>query len=203
MKVILLEDIPRVGHEGDVIDVADGYLRNYLEPRGLAVKATRGAIKDLENRREAIERRDEQKRLQAHRKAEELREQRIVVRAPTGEGGRLHGSVTTGQIAEAAEEQLKVIIDRRDIDIPEPIRQTGDYLITANIYKDVEVQLPVRVIALDEDDQRSVEEILEEAAQEFIEEEQEAEEAEDDAEEKTEEEVEEPEAEEEEAAEEQ
>jgi len=192
MKVILLEDIPRVGHEGDVIDVADGYLRNYLEPRGLAVRATSGAIKDLENRRNAIERRDEQKRLQAQRKVDDLREQRIVVRAPTGEGGRLHGSVTTGQIAEAAEEQLKVIIDRRDIDIPEPIRETGDYLITANIYKDVEVQLPVRVIALDEDDQRSVEEILEEAAQEFIEEEQEAEE-----------EVEEPEAEEEQAAEEQ
>jgi large subunit ribosomal protein L9 len=176
MKVILLEDIPRVGHEGDILDVADGYLRNYLEPRGLAVKATKGAIRDLENRRQAIARRDEQKREQAQKKAEELREQRVVVRAPTGEGDRLHGSVTTGQIAEAAEEQLDVIIDRRDIDIPEPIREIGDYLITASIYKDVEVQLPVRVIALDEDDDRSVEEILEEAAQDYIEEEEDEEE---------------------------
>ncbi|MGI5818869.1 MAG: 50S ribosomal protein L9 [Armatimonadota bacterium] len=175
MKVILLEDIPRVGHEGDILDVADGYLRNYLEPRGLAVKATKGAIKDLENRRQAIERRDDQKREEAQKNAEELRGQRIVVRAPTGEGGRLHGSVTTGQIAEAAEQQLGVIIDRRDIDVPEPIRETGDYLITASIYKDVDVQLPVRVIALDEDDDRSVEEILEEAAQEFIAEEEEEE----------------------------
>lgn len=181
MKVILLEDIPRVGHEGDVIDVADGYLRNYLEPRGFAVRATKGALKDLENRREAIQRRDESKRDRAKQKVDELRDSRLVVRAPTGEGGRLHGSVTTGQIAEAAEEQLGVIIDRREIDIPEPIRDTGDYLITAQVYKDVEAQLPVRVIPLDEDDERTIEEILEEAAEEFIAEEEatEAEEVED------------------------
>ncbi len=179
MKVILLEDIPRVGHEGDVIDVADGYLRNYLEPRGLAVRATKGALKDLENRREAISRRDERKREIAQQKVEELQDQRIVVRAPTGEGGKLHGSVTTGQIAEAAEEQLGVIIDRRDVDVPEPIREIGDYLITAQIYKNVEAQLPVRVIELDEDDERSIEEILEEAAEDHIAEE----ESEDDTEE--------------------
>jgi len=177
MKVILLSDIPRVGHEGDVIDVADGYLRNYLEPRGLAAIATRGALRDLESRREAIERRDEQKRQRAQKLVEELRDKRIVVRAPTGEGGRLHGTVTTGQIAEAAEEQLALIIDRRDIDIPEPIRELGDYLITAKVYKDVEAQLPVRVVGLD-GEERSVEEILEEAAEEYIAEEEAAEEAE-------------------------
>ena len=183
MKVILLEDIPRVGHEGEIIDVADGYLRNYLEPRSLAVKATRGAVKDLESRREAIARRDDQKRVVAQEKAEELRTKRILVRAPAGEGGRLHGSVTTGQIAEAVEEQLGVIVDRRDIDIPEPIREIGTYLISARIYKDVDVELPVNVIALDEDDERSVEEILEEAAEEFIAEEEDAdaEEAEEEA----------------------
>lgn len=184
MKVILLEDIPRVGHEGDVIDVADGYLRNYLEPRGLAAPATRGALRDLENRRRSIERRDEVKREHAQKQVEELQDKRIVVRAPTGEGGRLHGSVTTGQIAEAAEQQLRVVVDRRDIDIPEPIRETGDYLITAQIYKNVEAQLPVRVIALDEEDERSIEEILEEAAEQFIAEteDEEAEESEEGAE---------------------
>ncbi len=187
MKVILLEDIPRVGHEGDIIDVADGYLRNYLEPRGMAVRATDGALRDLENRRQAIARRDEQKRERAEQKAEELRNERVVVRAPTGEGDRLHGSVTTGQIAEAAEQQLDVIIDRRDIDIPEPIREIGDYLITASIYKDVDVELPVRVIPLDEDDERSVEEILAEAAEDYEEEEEEEEEGEEDAAEEAEE----------------
>ncbi len=165
MKVILLEDIPRVGHEGDVLDVADGYFRNYLEPREMAVRATKGAMRDLENRRDAIERRDEQKRKRAQEKVKELRERRIIVKAPTGEGGRLHGSVTTGQISQAAEEQLNIIIDRRDIDIPEPIREIGDYLITAKIYKDVETELPVRVVPIE--DERSPEEILEEIAQEI------------------------------------
>ena len=182
MKVILLEDIPRVGHEGEVIDVADGYLRNYLEPRNLAVRATKGALKDLENRRDAIERRDDQKRASAQEKAEELRGQRIVVRAPTGEGGRLPGAVPTGQIALAAEEQLHIVVDRRDIDIPEAIRETGDYLINARIYKDVEVQLPVRVLGIDEEE-RSPEEVLEEVAEQIAAEEdavaaEEAEEAE-------------------------
>ncbi len=188
MKVILLKDIPRVGHEGEIIDVADGYLRNYLEPRRLAVQASKGAIKDLESRRDAIARRDDQKRVVAQDKAEELRTKRIAVRAPTGEGGRLHGSVTTAQIAEAVEEQLGVIVDRRDIDIPEPIREIGTYLISARIYKDVDVELPVRVIALEEDDERSVEDILAEAAEEFVaEEEADAEEAEEEADEAEEE----------------
>ncbi len=179
MKVILLEDIPRVGHEGDVLDVADGYFRNYLEPREMAVRATKGAMRDLENRRQAIERRDEQKRKRAQEKVKELRERRIIVKAPTGEGGRLHGSVTTGQISQAAEEQLNIIIDRRDIDIPEPIREIGDYLITAKIYKDVETELPVRVVPIE--DERSPEEILEEIAEEIAA--REAEEAEAEAEE--------------------
>ena len=130
MKVILLDDVPRVGHEGDIIDVADGYLRNYLEPRGLAVRATRGAIKDLENRRKAIAQREEEKRVRAQQLAEELRTSKIIVHAPTGEGTRLHGTVTAQQIAEAAAEQLNFQIDRRDIDIPEPIREIGDYLVS-------------------------------------------------------------------------
>ncbi len=166
MKVILLADVPRVGHEGDVMDVAHGYLRNYLEPRGLAVRAGKGALRDLENRRKALEGRDGQKRQRAQQLAGELRDKRIVVEAPTGAGGRLHGTVTTSQIAEAAEEQLSLVIDRRDIDIPDPIRQTGDYLITAQVYKDVEAQRPVRVVAM-EGEERRPEEILEEGAEEY------------------------------------
>lgn len=181
MKVILLADVPRVGHEGDVIDVADGYLRNYLGPRGLAIAATKGALKDLQNRAQGIERREEAKRERARHLVEELRDQRILVRAPTGEGGRLHGTVTTGQIAQAAEEQLHLVLDRRDIDIPEAIRELGDYLITAKVYKDVEAQLPVRVVSLT-GEERAPEEVFEEIVEEIEEEEAEAEEAAEEAE---------------------
>lgn len=169
MKVILLADVPRVGHEGDVVEVADGYMRNYLGPRGLAVPATKGALKDLANRAEAIERREQAKRERAQQLVEELREKRIVVRAPAGEGGRLHGTVTSGQIAQAAEEQLNLILDRRAIDIPEPIRELGDYLITAKVYKDVEAQLPVRVVSLT-GEERAPEEVFEELVEEIEEE---------------------------------
>ncbi|MCD6359359.1 MAG: 50S ribosomal protein L9 [Armatimonadetes bacterium] len=166
MKVILLDDVPRVGHEGDIIDVADGYLRNYLEPRGLAVRATRGAIKDLENRRKAIAQREEEKRVRAQQLAEELRTSKIIVHAPTGEGTRLHGTVTAQQIAEAAAEQLNFQIDRRDIDIPEPIREIGDYLVSARVYKDVTAQLPVHVVPLDVDESDEEQAADEEAAAE-------------------------------------
>ncbi len=159
MKVILLEDVPRVGHEGDIIEVADGYVRNYLEPRKLAVKAGKGAIKDLEARRAGIARREDEKRIRAEQLAEGLQEQKIIVHAPTGEGTRLHGSVTAQQLAEAAGEQLKFDIDRRDIDIAEPIRELGDYLVTARVYKDVTAQLAVTVMPLvaeDEDEDATV-----------------------------------------------
>lgn len=149
MKVILLEDVQRLGHEGDIVEVAEGYMRNYLEPRGLAVRATKGAIKDLENRRQAIARREEAKRARAAELAAQLRERRIIIHAPTGEGTRLHGSVTAQQIAEAAREQLQFDLDRRDLDIPEPIREIGDYLVSAQIYKGVHAQLSVRVLPLD------------------------------------------------------
>lgn len=154
MKVILLDDVARVGHEGEVLEVADGYFRNYLEPRNLAVRATAGPLKDLQMRRQAIERRDDDKRDEAQELAERLREQKLVIRASTGEGTKLHGSVTAQQIAEATREQMGLEIDRRDIDIPEPIRETGDYLVSARVYKDVTAQLAVSVVPMDVEEEK-------------------------------------------------
>ena len=172
MKVILLADVQRVGHEGDILDVADGYVRNYLEPRGLAVKASKGAIRDLENRRAAIERREVDKRAQAEELAAGLREMKIVVHAPVGEGTRLHGSVTSQQVAIAAAEQLKFDIDRRDVDIAEPIRELGDYLVSARVYKDVTAQLAVSVVPLASDDDDEAEAVGDEPTDEVTEDEE-------------------------------
>jgi len=147
MQVIFLQDVDRVAHEGDLAEVADGYARNFLIPRGLAVKATKGALRELEERRSAIERRDAEKRQKADQLAEDLSERAVIVKATAGEGQRLHGQVTAQQIADAALEQLDIAIDRRDIDIPEPIRRTGDYLIGAQLYKDVAVQLQLSVVS--------------------------------------------------------
>jgi large subunit ribosomal protein L9 len=146
MRVILLEDVERVGHEGDVLKVADGYARNYLLPKKLAVEATRGALLELERRRSAIAAREEEKRARARKRAEELSQMRIVVTARAGQGTRLHGQVTPQMIVEAAKAQLGIELDKRDIDIPEPIRELGEYLVSAKLYKDVSAQLPVTVV---------------------------------------------------------
>jgi large subunit ribosomal protein L9 len=146
MKVILLDDIERVGHEGDILAVADGYARNWLIPKKMAVQATKGALKDLERRRTAISAREGEKRTKAQGRAAELGNLSVVIHARAGQGLRLHGQVTPQMIAEAVKTQLGIIIDRRDIDITEPIRELGDYLIRAKVYKDVAAELPVKVL---------------------------------------------------------
>ncbi len=155
MEVILLDDITNLGHEGDVVQVADGYARNYLIPQKFVVEATAGNLKQLENRRRAIQDREDQKRTNALELAAELNDKSIIVRASVGEGGRLHGEVTAQNITEAVAEQLGVEISRRDVDIPTPIRERGNYLISAALYQDVTVELPVRVIGLTEDEEQA------------------------------------------------
>ncbi len=158
MQVILMDDVERVGHEGDVIEVADGFARNFLLPKKLAVAATKGALKDLESRRKAIEGREAQKATKAQAIADDLASKRVVVKARAGEGQRIHGQVTPAMIADAAAEQIGAEIDRRDIDIAEPIRELGDYLISVRVYKTVAAQLPVSVVRekSDEDEKEAV-----------------------------------------------
>ena len=161
MEVILLTDIASLGHEGDVVQVADGYARNYLIPRNMVTVATKGGLKELDQRGRAIRGREADKGTEAQVLAERLREEVIVIRAAVGEGGRLHGEVTQRNIAAAVAEQLGVEIERRGVDIPVSIRETGDYLITATLYKEVKVELPVRVLGADEELEAPKEELVE------------------------------------------
>lgn len=155
MRVILLADVERLGHEGEVVEVRDGYARNYLIPRGLAAKATPGALRDLELRREAIEKRHLGRREAAKAAAERIKDQPITIQVMVGERGRLHGRVTTAQLAQALYEQLGISVDRRDIELHEPIRAIGDYLISARLFSDVVVNVPVRVRPLGAEEQES------------------------------------------------
>jgi len=146
MEVILMDDVEAVGHEGDLVRVADGYARNFLIPRKLAVLATKAAKADLERRRGGIAAREAQKGEAAGKLAAELHQHPLVVEAKSGEGGKLHGTVTTHQIAEALSAQRGLTLDRRRIQLAEPIRETGEYLISAELYKGVKGQLTVRVV---------------------------------------------------------
>jgi len=146
MEVILMDDIESLGHEGDVVRVADGHARNFLIPKKLAVRATKPALAELERRRGAIAVREAQKAEAAKELAGELHQHPLVVAAKSGEGGKLHGTVTTQQIAEALAAQRGLSLDRRRIELLEPIRETGDYLIAAELYKGVKGQLTIRVV---------------------------------------------------------
>ena len=148
MEVILLHDIERIGHEGDLVKVSDGYARNYLFPRKLAEKCTTAAKAALEQRGRAIERRQVEKRQAAQGVADRITGTGVIIRTAVGEGGRLHGQVTTQQLAEALASQLGATVDRREIEVPSPIRELGEFTISARLYKDVKVEIPVHVVDL-------------------------------------------------------
>jgi len=150
MEVILLHDVESLGHEGDLVRVADGHARNYLIPRKLAVPASRDAKAQLERRRGAIARRESQKAEAARSVADKLHQKPLLVTAKAGESGKLHGSITAQHIAEALAEQTGVSLDRRRINLVEPIREVGDYLVAAEVYKGVNAQLTIRVTAPDQ-----------------------------------------------------
>ena len=146
MKVILTQDIAQQGKQGDVLTVADGYARNYLFPRKLAVEAAGGALKNLEMRQAQDERRTEKLRQQADRTAEMLLDKTVTLRVKAGENNRLYGRVTAADIAEAAEASLGVKLDKRKVGLLDPIKAIGEYEVPIKLHKDVTVPLKVAVV---------------------------------------------------------
>jgi large subunit ribosomal protein L9 len=151
MEVILLKDVARLGQAGEVCNVAPGYARNHLIPQGLAVMATKGAIKELEQRQQAEARRQKQVEAEAHVLAQELEGISLTIYAKTGEKDRLYGSITSGDIAQALEKESGRSIDRRKIELEEPIRQLGIYTVPVRLLSDVSPQIRVDVVGQDED----------------------------------------------------
>jgi len=147
MQVILRSDVPELGKRGDLIDVADGYARNYLVPKGLAMNATAGAAAQAAGMRRARDQRDAQDRAAAEALATTLVPKVITVAARAGSEGRLFGSVTAGDIAAAIEAQTNVQIDRRKLVLAEPIKSLGTHVVPAKLHADVEFPVTVDVVA--------------------------------------------------------
>lgn len=147
MKVILRTDVSELGKRGDVLDVADGYARNFLMPRGLAMKATDGAAAQAASMRRARDLRDAQDRAAAEALATKLVPKVITVPARAGTEGRLFGSVTAADIAAAIEAQTNVQIDRRKLVLAEPIKSLGTHVVPAKLHSDVEFPVTIDVIA--------------------------------------------------------
>lgn len=149
MDVILLQDVTRLGRAGEVRKVAPGYARNYLIPNGLAVLATKGSLQELEQRRKAEARRENELEVEARELAGKLDGITLTISAKTGEKGRLYGSVTSGDIAQALEEETSVAVDRRKIELEEPIRQLGMYTVPIKLASDVVPMIRVDIVGED------------------------------------------------------
>jgi large subunit ribosomal protein L9 len=145
MKVILQKPVDKLGVPGDVVDVADGYARNYLMPRGLAVRASKGGVKHVESLKRAHTTKVSQAQAEAQQVADRLTASPIKVRARVGEEGRLFGSVTAAEVAEEIERQTGVKVDRRDVRLDEPIRSVGVHQVTVHLFTDVDPAVPVEV----------------------------------------------------------
>ena len=146
MKVVLRDDVENIGRKGDLIEVTDGFARNFLVPRGLAMKATKGVMQQAEAMRRNREARDARDREAAQALADQLTGQRIELRARAGEGGRLFGSVTSADIADAVRAQTGVELDRRKTQLAEPLKELGAVEVPVKLHADVEVTLTVDVV---------------------------------------------------------
>ena len=147
MKIVLREDVETLGRKGDLLDVADGYARNYLVPRGLAIKATKGGVAQAEAMRRNREAREVRDRAAAQELAGRLNTGPLTVEARAGEGGKLFGSVTTADIVAALLDRTGVEIDRRAVLLDDPIRKLGEVEVSVRLHPEVVVPLVVAVVA--------------------------------------------------------
>jgi len=144
MEVILRQHVDKLGRRGDVVKVANGYARNYLFPRKLALEVTEGNKKHIECEKRILEVKEAEERKSAEAIAERLSALEVVLSRRVGETEALYGSVTAADIAEALEAQ-KFEVDRRKIQLAEPIKQIGEFTVPIKIHRDVTAQIKVRV----------------------------------------------------------
>lgn len=144
MKVIFLQDVKGQGKKGQVKEVSEGYARNFLLPKGYVQIATDGAKKTLDQIQAAADKKKVQEKEDAKALAAKLGEMTVVIKAKAGEGGRLFGAITSKQIAEALEKQ-KITVDKRKIELDEPIRTLGVTQVPLKLYPDVKGMLNVQV----------------------------------------------------------
>jgi len=145
MKLILREDVNKLGDSGDIVEVKAGYGRNYLIPQGKAMMATEGALKQVERMREKAERRAELTVKNAQELAERLETLSVTIPVSVGEDDRIHGSVTTQDIADALEER-DIKIDKRKITLDQDISTLGEYTATISLISEIKAQIKVWVV---------------------------------------------------------
>jgi large subunit ribosomal protein L9 len=146
MRIVLRTDIDKVGKRGDIVDVADGYARNFLLPKGHAILATNGVTAQASAMRKARDLKDAKDRESAEVVARTLVPMVIRIPARSGAGGRLFGSVTSADVVDAVAQQAKVTLDRRRLHLDEPIKSLGIHEVPVKLHADVEFRVTLEVV---------------------------------------------------------
>jgi large subunit ribosomal protein L9 len=145
MKIVLRSDVDNVGKKGDIIDVADGFARNYLLPKGFAMKATKGVEAQAASMRRSRDLKDAKDREAGETVARKLVPMVIKVSARAGAEGKLFGSITSADVVAAVSEQAGVELDRRKVQLDEPIRTVGTHEVPVRLHSDVQFRITVEV----------------------------------------------------------
>ena len=146
MKVVLLEDVKGTGKKDQILSVSDGFARNFLFPKKWAVEASPGAIKEIERKRAADEKKERERRAEAEAKAKLLNGKEIMLSAKCGETGRLYGSITAQEIADGLAAQHGITVDKRKIDLKEPLRKLGKVSVSISIYAGLSTEMTVNIV---------------------------------------------------------
>jgi large subunit ribosomal protein L9 len=147
-KLILTHEVTGLGAPGDIVEVKDGYARNYLVPRGLATAWSKGAEKQVTSIRKARKAREIATLDEAKAVRDALQSKPVVVRAKAGEAGRLFGAVTTTEIADAVTAAGAPAVDKRKVEVGQPIRSVGDHTVQVRLHPEVTATIDVKVVAL-------------------------------------------------------
>ncbi len=145
MQVLLMQNVPGIGNAGEVKKVADGYARNHLLPRKLAVIATGGAVKQAEAIRQAVVRREAKTRGEAEELAKLIEKVTLTFRAKAGEGDRLFGSITSGDIVDALAREKGITVDKRKIEMNSPLKELGNHPVAIRLHPEVSANVMVVV----------------------------------------------------------
>jgi large subunit ribosomal protein L9 len=147
VKLVLYSDVKALGKRGDVVDVADGYARNFLLPRKLAGEADKGALAQLEAQQKAVERREAQELADARELAARIEAARITIKAKAGGSGKLFGAVTNADVAAAVASTLAITVDKHKIELTRQIKALGSYPVEIRLHKNVIAKTAVEVVA--------------------------------------------------------
>ncbi len=147
MKVILQKEVKGLGKAGDVANASDGYARNYLLPKGLAVEASAGNLNTIQQQKQAEAKRKAEEKGEAEKLSSRLEKVMVTLKAKSGEGGRLFGSITNKEIADTLKQQHQITLDKRKILLAEPIKDLGEFTVEVKVYPGVAGTLRVKVQA--------------------------------------------------------